>query len=451
MMEDLHTEFKRDWDSSKYLRNVAALANTDGGVIYVGLSDDGTVYGVKDLTKLLKQIPDDIQNILGIVPIVDHHSKDGKEYISITVSKSEDVVFCNGKLFVKSGSTTRELKGADGRIYLMKKYDFSWTDDPCNSVTVEDLDNVYFEDFKKEGFAHEKITSGELALDIKSLFKKLDILVDGHPKLGAVLLFHPEPLMFNSGACVKIGKFEGSEILYQDMVTGPLFLMPDKVVDLLMTKYSISPITYEGIRRIETPSYPYEALREAVLNSIIHNDYGTRTPIQIKVYPDRMEISDDGSPPSNWTLEKLLTAHKSHPGNPSMATVFYRAGKVESFGRGIQKILDQYTGRDVKAPEFKFNSCEFTVILYNENYVEGTATQTSVDDWKDNLSKAKLSDNELAVYELIVRSEFTSARDVASKLDISYASVNRVISSLVDKEMIKRIGSKKSGRWIVRK
>ena len=58
-MEDLHTEFKRDWDSSKYLRNVAALANTDGGVIYVGLSDDGTVYGVKDLTKLLKQIPDD--------------------------------------------------------------------------------------------------------------------------------------------------------------------------------------------------------------------------------------------------------------------------------------------------------------------------------------------------------------------------------------------------------
>lgn len=227
--------------------------------------------------------------------------------------------------------------------------------------------------------------------------------------------------------------------------------MPDKVVDLLMTKYSISPITYEGIRRIETPSYPYEALREAVLNSIIHNDYGTRTPIQIKVYPDRMEISDDGSPPSNWTLETLLTAHKSHPGNPSMATVFYRAGKVESFGRGIQKILDQYTGRDVKAPEFKFNSCEFTVVLYNENYVEGISTQISVDDWKDNLSKAKLSDNELAVYELIAHSEFTSARDVASKLDISYASVNRVISSLVDKGMIKRIGSKKSGRWIVRK
>ena len=451
MMEDLHTEFKRDWDSSKYLRNVAALANTDGGVIYIGLSDDGTVYGVKDLTKLLKQIPDDIQNILGIVPIVDHHSKDGKEYISITVSKSEDVVFCNGKLFVKSGSTTRELRGADGRIYLMKKYDYSWTDDPCNSVSVEDLDNVYFEDFKNEGFAHEKITSGELALDIKSLFKKLDILVDGRPKLGAVLLFHPEPLMFNSGACVKIGKFEGSEILYQDMVTGPLFLMPDKVVDLLMTKYSISPITYEGIRRIDTPSYPREALREAVLNSIIHNDYGTRTPIQIKVYPDRMEIANDGSPPSNWTLETLLTAHKSHPGNPSMATVFYRAGKVESFGRGIQKILDQYTGRDVKAPEFKFNSCEFTIVLYNENYVEGISTPTSVDNWKNNLSKVKLSDNELAIYELIVRSEFTSARDVASKLDISYASVNRVISSLVDKELIKRVGSKKSGQWIVKK
>ncbi len=450
MMEDLHTEFKRDWDS-KYLRNVAALANTDGGVIYIGLSDDGTLYGINDLERLLKQIPDDIQNILGIVPIVDHHSKDGKEYISITVSKSRDVVFYGGKIFIKSGSTTRELKGADGRIYLMKKYDFSWTDDPSNRVTVEDLNNGTFEDFKREGFTREKITSGELELDIKSLFKKLDLLVDGRPKLGAVLLFHHEPLMFTSGACVKIGKFEGSDILYQDMVTGPLFSMPDRVVDLLMTKYSISPITYEGIKRIDKPSYPREALREAVLNSIIHADYGARTPIQIKVYPDRMEIANDGSPPSDWTIDTLLTAHKSHPGNPSMATVFYRAGKIEGFGRGIQKILDQYTGSDAKAPEFKFNSSEFTITLYDENYIEGIPTQTSINEWKDNLSKVKLSDNELAVYDLIVHSEFTSARDVASKLGISYASVNRAISLLVDKEMIKRVGSKKSGHWIVKK
>jgi predicted HTH transcriptional regulator len=76
MMEDLRTEFKREWDK-KYLRNVAALANSDGGAIYIGVEDDGAVCGLKNLKDSLKQIPDDVQNVLGIVPAVDCHVEGG--------------------------------------------------------------------------------------------------------------------------------------------------------------------------------------------------------------------------------------------------------------------------------------------------------------------------------------------------------------------------------------
>lgn len=112
MMENLHTEFKEKW-SDKWLRNIAALGNSDGGTLYVGLDDDGSVIGVDNVKSLLKTIPDKIQNVLGIVPNVNNHSKDGKDYISIKVAKHDDVLFYEGKLFVKSGSTTRELKGRE--------------------------------------------------------------------------------------------------------------------------------------------------------------------------------------------------------------------------------------------------------------------------------------------------------------------------------------------------
>jgi ATP-dependent DNA helicase RecG len=367
MIEDLHTEFKESW-SDKCLRNVAALGNSDGGTLFIGLGDNGEVVGVDGVKKLLKEIPDKIQNVLGIVPIVDCHSKDGKDYISINVAKHDDILFFEGKVFVKSGSTTRELKGRELRTHVIKRFNMSWTDDPCLRVTVKDLDGIAYRQFKKDALDGRMITAQENDLGIKALFDKLDLSVEGRPRLGAVLLFHPEPQRFTAGACVKIGLFENSDILYQDLVTGPLFLLPDKIIDLLLTKYTASPISFEGVRRVEKPSYPRKAIREALLNSIIHADYGALTPIQIKVFPDRLTIFNDGGPPVDWTMDTLLKSHKSRPGNPSMATVFYRAGMVESFGRGIQTIVDEYKDRNVRRPVFEFTPSEFNVTFFNENY-----------------------------------------------------------------------------------
>lgn len=79
-------------------------------------------------------------------------------------------------------------------------------------------------------------------------------------------------------------------------------------------------------------------------------------------------IFNNGSPPSDWTIETLLTSHESHPGNPSIATVFHRAGMVEKFGRGIEKIMDEYKDRDVKQPVFNFTESAFNVTFFNENY-----------------------------------------------------------------------------------
>lgn len=375
MIEDLHTEFKRDWDQ-KYLRNVAAMANTDGGVIYVGISDDGSVCGVSNLPRLLKVIPDMIQARLGITPEVDHQSKDGKDFITITISKSKDPIFFDGKLFKKSGSTTRELKHAEAKNFLVRKYGSIWTEDPCPSVSLDELDNVYFAEFRKVAAASGKLNKSESELSTRELMDKLKLTVDGKPKLGAVLLFHPEPERFSRGAYVKIGMFIGSDILYEDRLSGPLFMLPNQVLQMLMSKYTIVPVKFEGITRIEKPPYPSEALREIILNAIIHSDYSADVEIQIKVYPDHIEFYNSGAPPEDWTVEYLVSAHRSIPGNPTLAEVFYRAGKIESFGRGIQKVLDQYKGRSAKPPEFSFDSSSFSVVAFNENPIISTDSES---------------------------------------------------------------------------
>ena len=400
MIEDLHTEFKREW-SDKYLKNIAAFANTDGGVLYIGIDDAGEITGVKDVKTLLKKIPDTIQNVLGIVPVVDNHEENGKSYISIKISKHDDLLFCDGKIYVKSGSTTRELKGRELRIHLMKSLDMSWSDEVSTIVPVEDLDGIAYREFIKKAIKKKMLKPEEEKLGILAVFEKMDLCVKGHPKLGAVLLFHPEPTRFTAGACVQIGMFRDSDLLYQDLIKGPLFLIPDKVVDLIFTKYIIAPVTYEGIYRVENTPYPFEAIREAVLNSIIHADYGAKTPIQIKVFPDRLMIANDGSPPEDWTVDMLLKSHKSHPGNPSMAEVFHRAGMVERFGRGIQTIMSEYEGKEDKVPVFNFNKYEFIVTFFNENYVENIPNSGIPLSEPEKRLIQKMSDAEYSLSELV--------------------------------------------------
>lgn len=119
---------------------------------------------------------------------------------------------------------------------------------------------------------------------------------------------------------------------------------------------------------VETPPFPEKSLREAIRNAMMHNDYGSGIPIQIRIWEDRMRIADNGGIPYNWIEEDLLEDHESVPVNPSLANVFFLAGFVEGWGRGIQRIMDGYSDHPDKAPTFEVSHQSFTVILKNVNY-----------------------------------------------------------------------------------
>ena len=129
----------------------------------------------------------------------------------------------------------------------------------------------------------------------------------------------------------RIGRFglTDSDLIIQDIVEGDIIRMADRVIDILRSKYLVSPIKYQGLQRLELLEMPEGALREAIFNAIIHKDY-TGAHIQMKVYDDRIEIWNQGKLPDNWTIDNLLASHPSQPRNRNIAQVFYKAGFIES-------------------------------------------------------------------------------------------------------------------------
>ena len=430
-MERQNVEWKRQWDD-KFLRQICGFANSEGGVMKVGIEDDGTVVGVKDPKSDMKSITDTIANKLSIYPTVD--VDESTNVITITVQRSPVPVDLDGKFYIRTGNTTHAATGREYDTLVSRRLSISWSEMPIDGLDISCLDANAIDFFRKKAKAKGTISDESLDVPDRDLLIKLKLMTrEGVLTRAAILLFHPNPEDIILGSAVKVGMFEGTdspEILYQDYVSGPLISMPDRLCDLINIKYSKKRISYKGLNMVETPPFPDKSLRETILNAVMHNDYGSGIPIQIRIWEDRMRIADNGGIPYNWTEKDLMEDHESVPVNPSLANVFFLAGFVEGWGRGIQRIMDGYSDHPDKSPMFKVSHQSFTVILKNVNY-------GLENDVPDDVSVSKGTIGSLLRF--LDHSEGRSSRDIAGFL--GYASTNvatRKIRPLIERGLVER-------------
>ncbi|WP_258049203.1 ATP-binding protein [Hymenobacter sp. NBH84] len=149
---------------------------------------------------------------------------------------------------------------------------------------------------------------------------------------------------------------------YQDEVHAPLFDQIEKGLDLLLTKYLAAGITYEGVHRREEFLFPQEAL----LNALAHKDYSGGAPVQISVYDDRVIFWNDGHLPEHWTIENLTRKHPSRPLNPDLANTLFRAGYIESWGRGTLKMIAECRRHALPRYRFEAGGCTVKFFKYME-------------------------------------------------------------------------------------
>ena len=247
----------------------------------MGLDDDGKPVGVKKISKLLEDIPNKIRNKLGIIPSVEVEERDNLDILRVSVEPQSTPISYNGKYYMRSGSNNFELQGTELVDFFFKKHGRSWDECIEEDASFTDINEDTIEIFK--GYARDRLPSISKEEDNKLVLEKLDLISNNKLKRAAILLFGNNPQKFYPAAFLKIGKFlSDTDILTTDIVKGNLFAQLESTLEILRTKYLISHIKFEGIHRREILEYPYRALRESIINSLIHRNYLGSSQVQVR-------------------------------------------------------------------------------------------------------------------------------------------------------------------------
>ena len=448
MAESQNIEYKESW-RDEYLKWLCGFANAQGGTIYIGVDDAGNVVGVKDVKKLMEDIPNKIQSGLGIVADVNKQTKDGKDYLEIKVDPSSFPISYHGEFHYRSGATKQQLTGIALTEFITKKTGVRWEDVTVHGITVDDLDAESFKIFRREALRSKRMTEAELNISNEELLSKLKLLSNGKLKRSAVLLFYGDPSIVQVGSFVKVGKFANGTVEYHDDLEGSLISTADKIVDLIYLKYLKAKITYEHDRRVETYPFARNAIREAIYNAIAHNCYMYGTPIQIRIEEEQIIISNRCILPEGWTAETLMQPHDSIPYNPDIANVFYRAGYIETWGQGIQKICDECTALGAELPKYEIIGTGLRVYFpaLKSALIDQPKTPNRQGVGKDVGLEVGLAEK---IIDLILEDSEIKMSEMAEKLEVTTRTIEREMKKLRESGRVIRVGGKRYGHWEVR-
>ena len=439
-MENQLVEWKESW-RDEYIKWICGFANAQGGLLIIGRNNAGEVVDVPDAKSLTEEIPNKVRDMLGIMVDVNLLQVSGKNYLEIVVEPYPYPINYKGQYHYRSGSTKQELKGNALNKFVLQKTGKHWDSFSLPGLHVNELEPAAFDLFRKKAARSRRVDEETMNVSNETLLNHLHLNDGELLKRATALLFHPDPEKYITGAYVKIGYFDSdSELIYQDEIHGNLFQQADKTLDLLFTKYLKAKITYEGITRVETFPFPEAALREAVINAIVHKEYSSGIPVQIKVFEHKLIIWNDGLLPLDWTLKDLLTSHPSKPANPDVANAFFRAGMIESWGRGIEKIIHLCVADGLAEPIFN--------IAFGGLQIEFIARLEPVSNIMEK-SEEKSEEKSLAfnLLDIIKHNPKVTTNIMMGNTAHSRRSIEYQLNILKESGIITRIGSRKNGSW----
>ena len=311
------------------------------------------------------------------------------------------------------------MKGAALNRFILQRTGRHWDEFPIEWAGIEELSPGALNRFRKEAARSGRVDEDVLKDTTENLLHDLRLIdtQTNRPTRAALLLFHPDPERFVTGAYIKIGFFRDDKgnLEFQDEVHGSLMEQVDKAMDLIKTKYLIYHISYEGISRRETPQFPVEAIRESLMNCVAHKDYASAVPIQISVFPDHITFWNAGQLPESWTTEKLFESHPSSPYNPLIANAFFRSGDIESWGRGYKRILEAVSAYKLLPPKLEMLS-GLMITYYT--------------DIRSQLLAQRVDERYIPIIEYAAQNGSINNSDVQNLLNTSKTTAYRILSQL---------------------
>ncbi len=433
VIEDVRNEFKVKL-TDKFEEEVISFLNTNGGNIYIGVNDKGDIVGINGNIDLLQRtikdrLKDNIMpSTLGLYDVV-VLEENNKKYIKIIIAKgSEDPYYIKGmgltpdSCFIRIGSSIQSMPYdmINNRVSKRTRTSLRNIVSPKQDLTFSQL-KIYYEE---KGF------------NINNNFlKQLDLYTeDGKYNYNAYLLAD------NNSISIRFGKYDGTNSvnLIENEDFGNCSII--KATKNILNKLEIENKTFTKIEypeRKEIKMYNYIAVREAVVNAIVHNDWSNEYSPKFEMFSDRLVISSNGGIQDNTTKEEFLEGF-SLPKNKELMKVFNDLDLVEQMGTGIIRILQSYNKESF---EFFPNFIRVT-FPFNENKFKAA---------KKEIQNNNLTETQNNIIGLMLDSPTITQETLARLLDVNIRTIQRNIKILMDMGLVERTGATKKGEWIVRK
>lgn len=331
-----------------------------------------------------------------------------------------------------------------------------WDDIPVYGATLDDIDRNAIDYFLQCSIKAGRMDESEANSSTEDVLRNLGLFTrEGELKNAAILLFGKHVGQFFPSAVFKIGRFhtDESDLIIQDVIEGNLIQMASRVMEVLRTKYLLSPIHYEGLQRIEQLEIPGKALRELIYNAISHKAYNGPA-IQMRIYDRSIELWNYGLLPKELTPAALMQKHSSYPRNHNIANVFYKAGFVESWGRGFKKIAEEFERASLPLPTIEENGGGVMAIIQRKTVDEviaardgnvGNMPVTNV----GNVSVRKLSDRQRNIISMIEENPFVTAKEMSVTMSVTKRTIERNLSVLQKARIIRHEGRVNAGVWVI--
>lgn len=399
-------------------KEIIAFANGEGGRLYIGVRDDGTVTGLESVDNVSLQISNMVRDAIKPDLTMFLHYKtieiEEKQVLEIEIQRGTERPYYIAKKGLRPEG-----------VYVRQGYSAVPANDTAIRRMIKETDGDRFEEMRS---LEQNLTFVETSRE----FARRNVEF-GLQQMKTLKLLNNDGIYTNLGLLlseqckhtIKVAVFQGTDqSVFKDRreFSGSLFKQLNEVYEYIDI-HNQTQSTFNKLLRVDTRDYPEDALREALLNLMVHRDYGFQASALISIYEDRIEFVSVGGLVSGIDLEDIMMGI-SVCRNQNLANVFYRLQLIEAYGTGIRKILNAY--HDVKQkPEIQHTQNAFKIILPNRN---------------QNLERKEeyevLSKTEQQIIELMKQNGKLSRKEIETKLELSTSTVLRLLKKLTEKNLV---------------
>ena len=434
--ENKTTELKREYvDDIK--NTVVAFANCDGGTIYIGINDDGSIRGVDDADETMLRVTNAIRDAVrpDVTMFVDCGGEDidGKQVVRVTVRRgTARPYYLRGKgirpegVYVRQGAST--VPASETAILDMIKETGGDSYEAARSLIQQLTFDKAAEFFKRRGVSFGAAQMRTLRM----------IGEDGMYTNLAFLL---------SDQCahsLKMAVFEGGrKSVFKDRLelSGSLLAQLDGAYEFI-DRFNRTRAEFDGLDRIDRRDYPPEAVREALLNALVHRDYSFSAPTLISVFDDRIDFVSVGGLVKGLSMDDLRLG-VSILRNPNLANIFYRLRLIEAYGTGMLKINECYEDA-LQKPKIEASSHAFKVTLPNVNF----GAESVVEKVPAHRERAK-EQRVRVIEELCRENGYVTRKDLEKAFEISQATAVLLLRKLTGDGLLVKEGSGSNVRYYI--